>query len=68
MKTPDAFSPEQVREITELVRRGAHPLCPSCGVRLDERAVPPRKDVSYVRNRLWLVCPSCRRSTVVDRR
>ena len=68
MKAPDAFSPEQVREIARVVREGAHPLCPQCGARLDERAVPPRQDVSYVRDRVWLVCPSCRRSTVVDRR
>jgi hypothetical protein len=68
MKAPDAFSPEQVREIARVVREGAHPFCPRCGVRLDERAVPPRPDVSYVRDRVWLVCPSCRRTTVVDRR
>ncbi len=68
MKTPEAFSREQERAIGRLVREGGRPLCPTCAVTLDERAVPPREDVSYVRDRVWLVCPSCRRSTVVDRR
>jgi len=42
--------------------------CPECGAALDRRAVPPRKDVSYVRERLWVSCPACQRTTVLDRR
>jgi hypothetical protein len=68
MKTPDAFSHEQVRDIARAVRESVRPACPVCHVPLDETAVPPRMDVSYVRDRVWLVCPSCRRSAVVDRR
>jgi hypothetical protein len=68
MKTPEAFSRPQVRELERAVRAGAHPACPVCAVALDERVVPPRDDVSYVRDRIWLLCPSCRRSAVVDRR
>jgi hypothetical protein len=68
MKTPEAFSHPQVRDLERVVREGAHPVCPVCAVPLDERAVPPRDDISYVRDRVWLLCPSCRRSAVVDRR
>jgi hypothetical protein len=68
MKTPEAFTHEEVRGLERAVREGAHPTCPVCAVRLDERAVLPRDDVSYVRDRIWLLCPSCRRSAVVDRR
>ena len=68
MKTPEAFTHEQVRELGRDVRAGVRPACPVCAVPLDERSVPPREDVSYVRDRVWLVCPSCRRSAVVDRR
>jgi hypothetical protein len=68
MKTPEAFTHEQVRDLERAVREGAHPACPLCAVPLDERGVPPRGDVSYVRDRVWLLCPSCKRSAVVDRR
>jgi hypothetical protein len=68
MKTPEAFTHEQVRDLERTVREGARPVCPVCAVLLDERSVPPRGDVSYVRDRVWLLCPSCRRGAVVDRR
>jgi len=68
MKIPDAFTHQQVHEIGRAVREGEQPRCPLCAVRLDERAVPPREDVSYVRDRVWLVCPTCHRSAVIDRR
>lgn len=42
--------------------------CPSCRVVMDRREVRPRPDVSYVRDRVWLTCPSCRGTLVVDRR
>jgi len=41
--------------------------CPLCRGPLDERAVPPRADVSYVRDRIWLVCTACARTAVLDR-
>jgi hypothetical protein len=68
MKTPEAYTHQQVHELEQVVRAGQVAACPECAVPLDERAVPPRQDVSYVRDRVWLVCPSCHRSAVVDRR
>ena len=68
MKIPEAFSPEEARALAEAVRSGRATKCPRCGILLDERPVPPRGDVSYVRDRIWLVCPSCRRTTVLERR
>ena len=68
MKTPDPFTHEQVHDLGRAVRAGERPRCPVCSVPLDETAVPPRGDVSYVRDSVWLVCPSCHRSAVVDRR
>ncbi|MFP3948460.1 MAG: hypothetical protein ACOC8K_01850 [Gemmatimonadota bacterium] len=41
--------------------------CPRCGAPLERREVPPRSDVSYVRERIWLLCASCGRSGVLDR-
>ena len=68
MKTPEPFSPSQVHELGRAVRTGERPRCPVCSVMVDETAVPPREDVSYVRDRVWLVCPSCHRTAVVDKR
>lgn len=35
---------------------------------MDRREVPPRPDVSYVRDRVWVVCPRCHAAAVLDRR
>jgi uncharacterized Zn finger protein (UPF0148 family) len=62
------FTRQQERAIADALRSGRAPTCPTCGHPLDRRSVPPRGDVSYVRDRVWLVCPGCGRTLVVDRR
>ena len=42
--------------------------CPRCAGALELRDVPPRPEVSYVRDRVWLVCGGCGASAVIDRR
>ncbi len=42
--------------------------CPLCRIALDQRSVPPRKDVSYVRDRLLVVCCECHGTYVLDRK
>jgi ribosomal protein S27AE len=42
--------------------------CPRCGAHLEMRDVPPRSEVAYVRDRVWLLCGPCGASTVLDRR
>ena len=68
MKTSERFSPEEERRLAQALREGAVPDCPRCGAALDEWPIPPRSDVSYVRDRIWLVCPACHRTAVLDRR
>jgi len=68
VKVPERFTPEQERRLADEVREGGPTACPACGGPLDQRPIPPRSDVSYVRDRVWLVCPACRRSAVLDRR
>jgi hypothetical protein len=68
MRVPEPFSPHEERALARAVRDGSLAACPRCGGLLDEWPIPPRSDVSYVRDRLWLVCPSCRRTAVIDRR
>ena len=68
MKTPQSFTPEEVALLERTVGTDLPTQCPACGARLDQRAVPPRADVGYVRDRIWLVCPGCHRTAVLDRR
>ena len=68
MRTSGAFTAEEEQRLAEALRRGDRAVCPRCGVSLDEWPIPPRSDVSYVRQRVWLVCPACRRKVVLERR
>jgi len=65
---PHSFTDEETHALLQAFLEGRSLLCPRCGVPVDARAIPPRRDVSYVRDRLWLVCPRCQRTTVFDRR
>lgn len=62
------FSPAELRALAAALEEGRPPLCPRCATLLDRSPVPPRPDVSYVRDRLWLVCPRCHATGVLDRR
>jgi hypothetical protein len=64
----DSFSAEQRRLVAQALREGSRLECPICREALDRSPVPPRGDVAYVRDRILLTCPSCRRSLVLDRR
>ena len=68
MPDRDRFTHAEERALAAVVRSDRPAECPRCAILLDARAVPPRPDVSYVRDRVWLVCPGCGRSAVVDRR
>jgi hypothetical protein len=63
----DSYSREERERITRMALGVDAPSCPRCGGTMDRRAVPPRTDVSYVRDRIWLVCGDCSRSLVIDR-
>jgi ribosomal protein S27AE len=67
MKRPDTYTRSERKSIADGLRSGDPATCPRCGGRLDEWPVPPRSDVSYVRDRLWLVCAACARSVILDR-
>jgi len=65
---PDPYTDDEVRRMGAASAEGLPLMCPRCGAAVDRRPVPPRADVSYVRDRLWLVCPGCHRTVVLDRR
>lgn len=62
------YPPAAAAALTRALREGRPLICPDCAVPLDRRPVPPRRDVSYVRDRVWLVCPRCASTVVLDRR
>lgn len=64
----DPFTEEERRALGASLRSGAPLECPRCGAALDRREVPPRPDISYVRDRVWVTCTSCRRTGVLDRK
>jgi predicted RNA-binding Zn-ribbon protein involved in translation (DUF1610 family) len=61
-----AFSAAELRRLARTLAEGGTPECPSCGEALTRRAVKPSDRVSYVRRRVWLLCPACGRSGAVD--
>ena len=41
--------------------------CPRCGVAMTSRAIGGGSfGLGYARRREWLICPSCRRSSIFD--
>ena len=67
-ETPvDSYSREERESLTRMALGTGALSCPRCDGTMDRRAIPPRADVSYVRDRIWLVCGDCSRSLVIDR-
>jgi hypothetical protein len=60
------YSAAQRRALKDGLDAGTAPPCPACGAELSVRDVEPPRDVSYVRRRLWVLCPSCKRTGAVD--
>lgn len=62
----DNFTPEEEGNLERRAGDPDPPACPRCGSPMVRRRVSPRKDVSYVRRRILLVCSGCGRSAAVD--
>jgi endogenous inhibitor of DNA gyrase (YacG/DUF329 family) len=63
----DSFDTAEIGGLEDALRTGRALRCPRCMTPLDRRTIPPRPDVSYVRDRIWLACPRCHRAVVLDR-
>jgi uncharacterized protein with PIN domain len=61
-----SYSRQERHELADALKHGAPLRCPVCGSPLAEREVTPKRELSYVRRRVWLICTGCRRSAVVD--
>ena len=63
----EPFEPHEVESIHAALTGGSDLSCPRCGGLFDRTDIPPRPDVPYVRDRLWLICATCGTGLVVDR-
>ena len=68
--TTASYTAAQRRQLEHAVARHgkghAGPHCPACDAVLTVTNVERDPRVSYVRRRVWVVCPSCHRSAAVD--
>jgi uncharacterized protein with PIN domain len=60
------YSSAARRAIQDALEAGTPPRCPDCGAELAMREVEPPRQVSYVRRRVWVLCPACKRTAAVD--
>jgi hypothetical protein len=65
---PANFTTQEEQELEAAMARRETPSCPRCSGAFTLQSVPPRSDVPYVRDRIWLVCEGCGRSALLDRR
>jgi len=63
----EPYTSDELRALAAALEGRRSLVCPRCATLLDRRSVPPRPDVSYVRDRMWLVCPGCHATGILDR-
>jgi hypothetical protein len=61
-----SFDATQRNALQQAAARGDPLQCPVCDVALSHQEVSPSPQVAYVRHRLWLLCPHCRRTASID--
>ncbi len=63
----EPLGPDEVDVVRAALAGGSDPVCPRCEGRFDRIDVPPRSDVPYVRDRIWLICAKGGVTLVTDR-
>ena len=64
----DGYTPKEERALKEGLREASAPNCPRCGAPTEITNLPSPREVSYVRTRVYVYCPSCRLRLVVDKK
>jgi hypothetical protein len=63
------YTAEEERQLRDGMIGGAAPECPRCHVRMTHREIGGGSfGLGYHRTREWLLCPSCKRSVLYDRK
>lgn len=63
------YTPDEERAIRDAMGAGNVPECPRCQTRMTHRAIGGGSfGLGYHRSREWLLCPSCKRSVLFDRK
>lgn len=63
------YSPDEERALRDAVAAGEAADCPRCHVRMTHREIGGGSfGLGYHRSREWLLCPSCKRSVLFDRK
>jgi hypothetical protein len=63
------FTSDEERALRAATSAGEPPICPRCTIRMTERAIGGGSfGLGYHRERVWLLCPNCRRSALFDRK
>lgn len=61
------YAADEERALRAAMQGGTHPECPRCAVRMTQRPIGGGSfGLGYQRQRVWLLCPSCRRSAIFD--
>jgi hypothetical protein len=71
VSTGDAaqFTVDEQKAIIAQVTSGGAPVCPRDGTAMTSRAIGGGSfGLGYSRRREWLICPTCRRSLIFDRK
>jgi hypothetical protein len=61
-----SYDAAQRRGLEVALNAGGPLHCPVCGAVLAQQRVEPVAAVAYVRRRVWVICPDCRRSASLD--
>jgi hypothetical protein len=69
MSEPAQFEATEQREIRAAVAAGQPAICPRDGATMTSRAIGGGSfGLGYARRREWLICPTCKRSLIFDRK
>lgn len=61
-----AYDRAQRSALEDQLRRSETLRCPVCDTDVSATPVPPPPGVAYVRRRVWVLCPRCRRTASLD--
>lgn len=62
------FTAAERRALEGALHQGDPLRCPRCDTELSAQRVDRSPEVAYVRRRVWVICPACRRTASLDQK